>query len=145
MVVTSSTCDRWNADFFSINFVNVQYLSKFLSKKKWCMGKTTDETKLNWDDLLKHQILVFLLRIKNTDKNLTIFFFSDTICTSIDEKELHRKQYTYEPSHQKTNNLHMRNQRRRSAVQYCTAHQLLCFRNSDSAIPLLLKSKISSF
>ena len=76
--LTSSTCDRWNADFFLINFVNVQYSSKFLSKKKWCMGKTIDETKLNWDDLLnllKHQILVFLLRIKNTAKNLTIFFF----------------------------------------------------------------------
>ena len=41
--------------------------------------------------------------------------------------------FLHEPPHGKTNNLHMRKQRR------------LCFRYTDSTIPLLLKSEISSF
>ena len=40
---------------------------------------------------------------------------------------------TFEPPHGKTNNLHMRKQRR------------LCFRYMDSTLPLLLKSEIASF
>ena len=46
----------------------------------------------------------------------------------------------YEPPHAKTNNLHRRKQRR----SFCEADQCLCFRYSDSRIPLLSKSKISS-
>ena len=45
-----------------------------------------------------------------------------------------------EPPHGKTNNLHRRKQRRSN----CEADQRLCFHYSDSAIPLLLKYKISS-
>ena len=45
-----------------------------------------------------------------------------------------------EPLLEKTNNLHMRKQRRRSA-----ADQRLCFRYRDYRIPLLIKSKISSY
>ena len=45
----------------------------------------------------------------------------------------------YEPPHWKTNNLPRRKQRRRSASQ------CLCFRYSDSTVPLLLKSEILSF
>ena len=52
----------------------------------------------------------------------------------------------------KTNNLQMRNQRRRSAVQllhsqlcsYCTVDQHLCFRYTCSTTLLLRKSEISS-
>ena len=44
---------------------------------------------------------------------------------------------TYEPHYEKTNNLHMRKQRRE-------ADQRLCLRYTDTAIPLLSKSKISS-
>ena len=51
----------------------------------------------------------------------------------------------FEPPRGKTNNLHMGKQRRRSASRYREADQRLCFRNSDSTIPLLLKSEISSF
>ena len=36
----------------------------------------------------------------------------------------------------------MRKQRRRSAVQSCTADKPLCFRYSDSTIPLLLNVNI---
>ena len=43
------------------------------------------------------------------------------------------------PPHEKTNNLNMQKQRRRSA------DQRLCFCYSDSTIPLLLKSEISNF
>ena len=66
-----------------------------------------------------------------------------------------------EPPHEKTNNLHihMRKQRRRSAaytyektktqisfaVGNREADQRLCFRYSDSTIPLLLKSEILRF
>ena len=46
-----------------------------------------------------------------------------------------------EPPHQKTDNLHMQKQRRRSA---CEADQRLCFRYTDSTIPLLSKSKLFS-
>ena len=53
---------------------------------------------------------------------------------------------TMEPPHGKTNNLHMRKQRRRSASRlHREADQRLCFRYTDSTIPLLLKSEISSF
>ena len=41
----------------------------------------------------------------------------------------------YEPLHKKTNNM----------LSKCKADQLLCFRYSDSTIPLLLISKVSSF
>ena len=46
--------------------------------------------------------------------------------------------------HEKTNNLHMRKQRCRSASRLREADQRLCFRYTDSTIPLLSKSKISS-
>ena len=49
------------------------------------------------------------------------------------------KTSTYELPHGKTNNLHMRKQSNREA------DQRLCFRYSDSTIPPLLNSKISSF
>ena len=49
-----------------------------------------------------------------------------------------------ESLHGKTNNLHMRKQKRRSAVQKLSADQRLCF-HTDSTIPLLLISEISSF
>ena len=50
-----------------------------------------------------------------------------------------------EPPYGKTNNLHMRKQRRRSASRLNReADQRLCFRYTDSTIPLLSKSKISS-
>ena len=49
-----------------------------------------------------------------------------------------------EPHHQKTNILHMRTQRRRSASQLREADQPLCFRYTDSTIPLLPISKIPS-
>ena len=50
----------------------------------------------------------------------------------------------YEPRHEKTNILHMRKQRRRSACGGREADQCLCFRYIDSTIPLLSKSEISS-
>ena len=50
-----------------------------------------------------------------------------------------------EPRYEKTGFLHMRKQRRRSAAQCnCAADQRLCFRYTDSNIPLLPKSEISS-
>ena len=49
-----------------------------------------------------------------------------------------------EPRHKKTNILHMRKQRRRSALGNHEADQRLCFRYIDSTIPLLSKSEISS-
>ena len=59
--------------------------------------------------------------------------------------------HLFEPPHEKTNNLHMRKQRRRSASRLPDqlrgkreADQRLCFRYSDSTIPLLLKAEISS-
>ena len=51
---------------------------------------------------------------------------------------------SYEPRQEKTNVLHMRKQRRRSASRYREADQRLCFRYLDSTMPLLPKSKISS-
>ena len=51
---------------------------------------------------------------------------------------------TYEPHHEKTGILPVRKQRRRSALSNCEADQRLCFRYSDSTIPLLLIAKISS-
>ena len=63
----------------------------------------------------------------------------------------------FEPPHGKTNNLPRRKQRRRSTIylgenkgadqlrRNCEADQRLCFRYSDSTVPLLLKSEISSF
>ena len=48
----------------------------------------------------------------------------------------------HEPRHEKTGFLHMRKQRRRSASR--EADQRLCFRYTDSTIPLLPKSEISS-
>ena len=53
-----------------------------------------------------------------------------------------------EPRHEKTGFLLIRKQTSRSAVQClsdCTADQRLCFRYSDSTIPLFLKFQISSF
>ena len=52
---------------------------------------------------------------------------------------------TDEQRHEKTNVMHMRNQRRRSASRYYReADQRLCFRYTDSTIPLLPTSEISS-
>ena len=52
----------------------------------------------------------------------------------------HKKMIRYrnELPHGKTNNLHTRKQRRRSASQYlnCEADQRLCFRCTDSTIPV---------
>ena len=48
-----------------------------------------------------------------------------------------------EPRCEKTGFLHMRKQRRRSA-SHREADQRLCFRYTDSTIPLLLTSEISS-
>ena len=48
----------------------------------------------------------------------------------------------YELHREKTGILPMRKQRRRSARE---ADQRLCFRYTDSTLPLLLKSEISSF
>ena len=50
----------------------------------------------------------------------------------------------FEPSHEKTNVLHMRKQRRRSASFAVKADQRLCFCYLDSMIPILSKSEISS-
>ena len=47
----------------------------------------------------------------------------------------------YEPRHEKTRLLPKQKQRRR----YCTADQRVCFRYTDSTIPRLLKSEISTF
>ena len=58
---------------------------------------------------------------------------------------------TYEPPHGKTNNLPRRKQticlgenKGQILRSYCEADQHLCFRYSDSTVPLLLKSEISS-
>ena len=61
--------------------------------------------------------------------------------------EKDNNQNAYEPPHGKTNNLHRRKQRRRSAQLRGNreADQRLCFRYSDSTIPLLLNFEISSF
>ena len=55
-------------------------------------------------------------------------------------------QKLFDPRHEKTSILHMRKQRRRSALQISFADQLraFVFRYIDSTIPLLSKSKISS-
>ena len=53
-------------------------------------------------------------------------------------------QMIYEPLCEKTGFLHMRKQRRRLASRNREADQRLCFRYTDSTIPLLPKSKISS-
>ena len=52
----------------------------------------------------------------------------------------------YEPRYEKTGFLHMRKQRRRSASRCGNrkADQRLCFRYTESTIPLLSKSEISS-
>ena len=56
-----------------------------------------------------------------------------------------RTRMLYEPPHGKSNNLHLRKQGRRSALQSsnCEADQRLCFHYMDSAIPLLHISQIS--
>ena len=51
--------------------------------------------------------------------------------------------YLFEPSHGKTNNPLWRKQRHRSA-SHCEAEQRLCFHYTDSTIPRLYKTKISS-
>ena len=53
----------------------------------------------------------------------------------------------YEPPNGKTNNLHRRKQRCRSDQLRGNreADQRLCFRYSESTVPLLLKSEISRF
>ena len=53
---------------------------------------------------------------------------------------LYYNQNTNEPRYEKTVFLHMRKQRRSN----CAADQRLCFRYTDSTIPLLPKSEISS-
>ena len=50
----------------------------------------------------------------------------------------------HQPPHGKTNNLHRRNKGADQLPSNCEADQHLCFRNTDSTIPLLSKSKISS-
>ena len=49
-----------------------------------------------------------------------------------------------EPRYEKTRFLHMRKQRRRSALRSREADQRLCFRYMDSRIPLLPKSKFQA-
>ena len=51
---------------------------------------------------------------------------------------------TFEPRREKTNILHMRKQRRRSASSNREADQRFCFRCIESTIPLLSKPEISS-
>ena len=47
----------------------------------------------------------------------------------------------YEPRHEETRSY----AKTKTQISNCTADQRLCFCNADSTIPLLLKSKISSF
>ena len=50
--------------------------------------------------------------------------------------------FIFEPRHEKTGFLHMQKQRRRSDHGNREADQPLCFRYTDSTIPLLPKSEI---
>ena len=50
----------------------------------------------------------------------------------------------YEPRYEKTGFLHMRNKDADQLRSNCEADQRLCCRYSDSTIPLLPKSEISS-
>ena len=74
-----------------------------------------------------HYHLKYTQMIANTDSDLDDIDF----CVIL-----------YEPHREKTRFLPMRKQRRRCN---CEAHQRLCFRYTDSTVPLLLKSEISSF
>ena len=48
------------------------------------------------------------------------------------------------PRHEKTNDMHMETKGADQLHSNCEADQRLCFRYTDSAIPLLSTSKISS-
>ena len=61
------------------------------------------------------------------------------------EKCCQKSRVIIEPHREKTRFLPMQKQRRKSAVSNCTADQRLCFRYTDSTIPLPLKTEISSF
>ena len=53
---------------------------------------------------------------------------------------------SFELLYKKTNNLHIcKNKDADQLRSNCEADQRLCFRHTDSTIPLLLKSEISSF
>ena len=67
--------------------------------------------------------------------------YAGTITAHNPYSDLRKK---YEPPHEKTNNLHMRNQRRRSVRSNCEADHRPCFRYTDSTISLFSKSKIYS-
>ena len=56
----------------------------------------------------------------------------------------HKTLVVFERRHEKTGFLHMRKQRRRSACGNREADQRLCFRYTDSTIPLLPKYEIIS-
>ena len=78
----------------------------------------------------------YILPAKN-DKAVRTVLFSSILSNTI-----------FEPPRGKTNNLHRRKQRRTSVISFAVNHeadQRLCFRYSNSTIPLLLKSEMSSF
>ena len=59
-------------------------------------------------------------------------------------KQLSFSQVTFEPRYEETGFLHMRKQRRVQLRGDREADQRLCFRYTDSSIPLVPKSEISS-
>ena len=88
-----------------------------------------------------------LHNVASTRKKHKITKFSKNFCWSRHLGQLIKvkKQLKYEPRCEKTGFLHMRKQRRRSASRYREIDQRLCFHYTDSTIPLLSKSEISSF
>ena len=67
-----------------------------------------------------------------------------TIFMSVKDDNIYVGIGIFEPRPEKTGFLHMRKQRRRSARGNSEADQRLCFRYTDSTIPHLPKSEISS-
>ena len=66
------------------------------------------------------------------------------VCQDTVQPHCNTSSYKIEPPHGKTNNLHRRKQRRRSANGHREADQRLCFRYSDSTIPLYLTPKFQA-
>ena len=77
------------------------------------------------------------------EKEVLMFFQDTSYCGIVAFLKTWPFSNRFESHLKKTNNVHMRKQRRRSACGNCEADQRLFFRYTDSTIPLLPKYEIS--
>ena len=129
----------WYFFFFFFSYCMEMFLSVSGWKGQWTGGwgyltvlnlyeKNNNKKKNNFFQLSPQNTLYYLLH----QKHVTVFFSTTLFAL-------------FEPRHEKTRYSSLQNKDADQLCRNCTADQRLCFRYTDSTIPLLPKSGFSGF